>query len=243
MVPVWLKRSTTVLSVLLGFATWLLVVPAWTLSSRNGPADRIISALFAPGYRLGRFIGQRVFPDYLTHGTNGWYLVPLLSAGGEILSLALLYFIGISSWKKFQPADATPSHAPQPRRHPLPDKHFDGSAEADYIPSFEGGTSPDGLALARQTLGYERFKLANWRRFHEHTGRWPVLSMLFHYTCIAVLLAGMAVFFWIGNDREWSTLHWFVVGASAGVLFITVFFAGEWATRQLDWKLFGNSRN
>jgi hypothetical protein len=121
------------------------------------------------------------------------------------------------------------------------DKPFDGTREPDYIPTWDYEDGTDGvIGPLRQTLNYERFRLSNWRVFRAHTGHWPLLSMVLHYTLIVTLAVGMALLMWVGNARDWEIARWLAIGGSAAIILFVVYIVGEPAARRLDWRLFGN---
>jgi hypothetical protein len=121
-----------------------------------------------------------------------------------------------------------------------PNDNFDGEHEPDYTPEYLRSTNSTGIDAFRDTVHYEKFKLANWRTFQEHTGHWPLLSMTFHYGAVALMLVGVGVFVWVSRNREWSTARSLTIGGLGAIIYIAAFLIGESVARKLDWKLFGN---
>ena len=95
--PNWLKRSTLLLSVILGFFTWFALVLIWTYSAPGGLADRVISAFLGPVFRACVRIGSLVLPDYQAPHSTGWYLAsPSICHSGTSRS-ADLYLVFVHS--------------------------------------------------------------------------------------------------------------------------------------------------
>ena len=63
--------------------------------------------LEGPVFDVGVYVGTIVFPNYRTHGTNGFYLVPLFGAASDFIMLMVLWFIGIPAlrWLRAEKQD------------------------------------------------------------------------------------------------------------------------------------------
>jgi hypothetical protein len=111
--------------------------------------------------------------------------------------------------------------------------HFDGSHEPEFKPKYPYWlVGPDVRALE-----LEIFKFRVWRTFRKHTGRWPVVSICFHFVSGVALLAGIILWYLMTNDwsgvKSWTSFaigvaFWGIVGE-----------VGTVTARKLDWRLFG----
>ncbi len=93
-----------------------------------------------------------------------------------------------------------------------------------------------GLDELRDSLDYERFKIEVWRQFHAETGRWPLLSILFHYIMLIALLGGMGVLIYLSHSRNWDSLNTIVVGATSFVVLAVTWIVGEKAIYKFEWS-------
>jgi hypothetical protein len=90
-----LKRSNLLLSIVLGFVSWFVLILVWTHSAQGGPVDRAISTFLAPASWLAQRIGGLFFPDYLVPHSTGWHLVPLFDTVGRIVLLTITWYVCI----------------------------------------------------------------------------------------------------------------------------------------------------
>jgi hypothetical protein len=105
-------------------------------------------------------------------------------------------------------------------------------------PKTENKFPPGKYGNLVSTLELERHKFRVWRDFRDHTGRWPVLSISFHFVKWVALSAGIVFFSHISMKHGWSGLKFWGVFALGVVLWITVSQFGAVAMRKLDWRLF-----
>lgn len=76
-------------------------------------------------------------------------------------------------------------------------RHFVGSKEPEYY-------SPYGSRDIRGTFAQIRHRYRVWKTFHDHTGRWPVLSIWFWFlSWIAVIVLALAIIVWV-KARNWG---------------------------------------
>jgi hypothetical protein len=87
------------------------------------------------------------------------------------------------------------------------DDDFDGENEPVYVP-----TRTTYVTRFGPTIDYERFKLRAWREFRDHTGRWPLFSIVFHYGALAGMIITMRFFFWLKDARDWEDGHAWLIG-------------------------------
>jgi hypothetical protein len=89
----WLMHTDFGLSLLLGLASWGVLMAIDMQSPQGGLVDTAIWRLFAPVYRAGFYVGMTIFPARSASGTS----LPAVSLGAaaEILVLTALWFVGI----------------------------------------------------------------------------------------------------------------------------------------------------
>ena len=112
-------------------------------------------------------------------------------------------------------------------------RHFVGWEEPKFY-------SPYGSRDIRKAFAYIRYKYRVWKAFHDHTGRWPVFSICFHFVSwIALFGCVLAGFAWV-EERKWKG-GWDVVAVVGGVLVaLSARELGARLMRKLDWKRCGN---
>ena len=241
MLPKWLKRSSLALSLLLGAATWFVLTGVWLRAIKGGFIDTTVGALYEPAYNAGRYVGALIFPDYAVRGTTGWYLIPLFGAAGEFVLLTAIWYFCIRLTRVFQPQEPEPLPGVDKQSLKIPLRRadsFDGAHEPDYTPTWRSSYLP-GLDSLLGTIDYERFKLRTWREFRDHTGRWPVLSICFHYATLIGTVVGVIVFLWIRDKQQWDNARSFAIGIPLGIFDLIVVVFGNNLVRRLDWRLFG----
>jgi hypothetical protein len=83
-----LKKTDWGLSFLLALASFFVVV--WRAADHPGG---FFDALFGgPVFTAGFYVGTIVFPNYMTRGTNGFYLAPLFGSAADFLLLMAFWF-------------------------------------------------------------------------------------------------------------------------------------------------------
>ena len=111
-------------------------------------------------------------------------------------------------------------------------RHFVGWEEPEFY-------SPYGNRDIRNTFAYTRHKYRVWKAFRDHTGRWPIFSIWFHFlSWIAVFVIVIAGFVWLANrgwKGGWSTVA--VIGCALAL--IGARDLGARLMRKLDWKRCG----
>jgi hypothetical protein len=236
-----LKRSSLLLSALLGFVSWFVLIPVWTHSSQGGLIDRAIGALLAPASWLADRVGRVFFPDYLVPHSTAWYLIPLFGTVGQIGLLTIAWYVCIRIKRAVEPeqVSATPGIiAIDGGREGNEELSVDAEDEPVYTPP-----AKTYLTKAGPTIDYERFKLRTWREFHKRTGHWPLFSIVFHYSAFAGMLVAVIVFLWLKDHCDWVDEHSLLLGGF-GLIFFSVFMvAGQKIMWRLDWKVFGTTRS
>lgn len=114
-------------------------------------------------------------------------------------------------------------------------RHFVGWQEPEFY-------SPYGGRDIRNTFAYIRYKYRVWTTFRDHTGHWPIFSILFYFlSWMAVFASAIAFFFWV-EQREWSGPWTTVAVVSCFLLLFGARELGARLIRKLDWKRFGTQR-
>jgi hypothetical protein len=228
----WLKRRSLLLSMALGFVSWIVLIPVWTHSVKGGLLDRAIKGLFAPTYWLADRIGALFFPDYLVPHSTGWYLVPLFATAGEIGLLTTAWYICIRI-KRMVESEQIPavSQDIDGDREPEQDEEvrLDGEDEPVYVQPAKTYSTNFG-----STIDHERFKLRTWKEFRKHTGHWPLFSIAFHYSALGGMLIGVLIFLWMKDHRDWVDDHSFLIGGF-GLVFFVVFMEHGNGTKNPFW--------
>jgi len=78
-----------------GFLSFIVLIPLAAYSRHGGVVESITSFLLEPGFRVGHWIGELIFPDYSKLHSTGSYVVPLIGLFGEFLQVVLLWLVGI----------------------------------------------------------------------------------------------------------------------------------------------------
>ena len=234
--PNLLKRSNFLLSVVLGFITWFVLVGIWTNSTAGGAIDRIIGGFFAPVFLLSEWIGGVVFPNHDDPHSNIRYLLPLIGALCQFVLISAISYVIVRFWRALRPEEI-----PVPSAELAGDEagdddcgDLDSEDEPVYIPPFKGHVTRFG-----PTIDYEKFKLRTWREFRKHNGRWPLFSIVFHYLAIAGMIVAMFTFFWMRDHRDWNYLPSFLVGGVEAVCFVVFYVVGQKMMWKLDSRFFG----
>lgn len=107
-------------------------------------------------------------------------------------------------------------------------RHFVGSEEPEYY-------SPYGYRDIRNTFRYTRHKYRVWKAFYDHTGRWPVLSIWFHFLSWIAIFSLPAATFFLFKESGWRMVAF--VGCT--VILIGVRESGARLMRKLDWNRCG----
>lgn len=111
-------------------------------------------------------------------------------------------------------------------------RHFVGWEEPEF-------SSPYASRDIRTFFASIRHKYRVWKSFRDHTGRWPIFSIWFHFlSWIAVLGLALAGLIWLGEHRRQS--GW-AIATEIGC-FLALLGArdlGARLMRKLDWKRCG----
>jgi hypothetical protein len=91
----------------------------------------------------------------------------------------------------------------------------------------------------RNTFTYIHYKYRVWKAFRDHTGHWPVFSILFYFlSWMAVFGFAPGVFVW-ARERKWAGT-WSIAAVVGCVLaLLGAQDLGARLMRKLDWKRFG----
>jgi hypothetical protein len=111
-------------------------------------------------------------------------------------------------------------------------RHFVGWKEPEFYSRY-------GRRDIRHPFDYIRHKYRVWKAFRDHTGRWPVFSIWFHFlSWLAVVGFTPFAFVWVDErtwQRSWSIFA--VVGGNLVVLGAREL--GARLMRKLDWERCG----
>lgn len=66
--------------------------------------------------------------------------------------------------------------------------------------NYQGGA----LDAIKDSLTFERENVAEWRKFRQKTGRWPIASVGFHYSLLFTFLSSLLVFLYLLATRDWG---------------------------------------
>ncbi len=112
-------------------------------------------------------------------------------------------------------------------------RHFVGWEE----PTF---SSPYSRRDIRTMFASIRHKYRVWKAFRDHTGRWPVFSIWFHFlSWLAVVGLTVSAFVWV-EERKWESSRWSMFAFGAWVLILLgAREVGAKLMRKLDWKRYG----
>ncbi len=125
--------------------------------------------------------------------------------------------------------------------------------EDEAVRNFVGTEEPEFIVPPRtyafrhdiiDTIYYWRHKFRVWRTFREHTGHWPVLSIVFHFVSwLAVFAVAISAIAW--EQSRPSATPW--SGALLSVLVMAVLLVlravGAGLVRKADWRLFGEEKH
>lgn len=235
----WLKRSSSLLSMVLGFVSWFALIPVWTHSAQGGLLDRATSGFFAPASWFADRIGGLFFPDYLVPHSTGWYLIPLFGTVGQIGLLTIAWYVCIRMKRAGEPEQVSSMPV-------IIGSETEGNEEVSLDTEDEPVYMPPKktyLTRAGPTIDYERFKLRTWREFHKHTGHWPLFSIVFHYSALAGMPVATFIFLWMKEHRDWVDEHSLLLGGLGLVFFAVFMIAGQKIMWKLDWKVFAVTRS
>ncbi|HYG98175.1 MAG TPA: hypothetical protein VD837_03525 [Terriglobales bacterium] len=111
-------------------------------------------------------------------------------------------------------------------------RHFVGWEEPEFYSPYSGRD-------IRNTFAYIRHKYRVWKAFRDHTGRWPVYSIWFHFLSWIVFVALVAaVFVWV-EAHSWGDGWSFVAIAICILSLLGARSLGARLMRKLDWKRCG----
>jgi hypothetical protein len=96
--------------------------------------------------------------------------------------------------------------------------------------NYEGG----GLESLKNSLDFERHRIAEWREFHSATGRWPVVSILFHYIVLVALLTTVFAVCYLLDRDIWGWSKALMVGGSSLVVLALLWVGGEEAIYKFE---------
>lgn len=75
---------------MLAIASWFVLSPIWNWSAPGSLTDRVVGGILIPGAKAGVYLAKRVYPP-----TTVRYALPLAGAVGEVIFLAVIWFIVI----------------------------------------------------------------------------------------------------------------------------------------------------
>lgn len=111
-------------------------------------------------------------------------------------------------------------------------RHFIGWEEPKFY-------SPYGARDIRTTFAFIRHKYKVWKAFRDHTGRWPVLSIWFHFlSWLAVIALGAAVTIWV-KAQNWGDVWSLAAIAGCALALLGARESGARMVRKLDWTRYG----
>jgi hypothetical protein len=111
-------------------------------------------------------------------------------------------------------------------------RHFVGWEEPEFDSRY-------GSRDIRNTFAYIRHKYRVWKAFRDHTGHWPVFSILFHFfSWIAVF--GFAIAGFRVAEHNWKS-RWSVVAVvGCALVLVALRNLGARLMRKVDWKRYGS---
>lgn len=111
-------------------------------------------------------------------------------------------------------------------------RRFVGWQEPDFYSPYSGRD-------IRYTFGFIRHKYRVWKAFRDHTGRWPVLSIWFHFLSWIAVFALVVPIMLLVIAQNWGDGWGFAVVGAWFLVLLVARAAGARLMRKLDWKRCG----